>query len=500
MDRSLHADTKLAGGKEFFQVGLRGVLALIASCALITWAWLRLSDSLESNESLRLIRAGTVSQRRTAAGNLRSETGDQEVQRAFSALVDALRDDDAEVRGMAAQSLAVLVNQLQGRPAITPSEALLLKTRIDTTVQGLVKLLADPDVAVRVAASQGLGSMVRSGRSSPTAEQLEAMTDESNAVRRAAALEAWGSRDVPIPPELAAMLADPSAAVRTAAARALARFPTALDETIPTLLLMIENDEPAVRRSCMTALDATWPAPPLVPTLVAALGSREREVRSQAATLLGRIGPEARAARPALIALLKEPLPAQASGRTDAPIPPRDLAVAAARALGQMGQSQEVLSALVRMLSGKFDERLFAAAGAIGALGPPAEAAVPALIDAYKRLLDSHRSVIGQMAVPEALGRVAPGSSRAPDAVAILMRALDSSDRWIRRGAVRALGQFGKAAAPAIPRLQALRDDPDSGLREDVAAALAAIEGRSQPKVAALPSPASGPRPVSAAD
>jgi HEAT repeat protein len=502
MDRSLPADTKVAGRKEFFQVGLRGVLALVASCALMTWAWLRLSDSLESNESFRLIRTGTAAQRRTAAGHLRSETGDQEVQRAFAALINALGDDDAEVRGMAAQSLAVLVNQLQGRPAITPSETGLLKTRIDTAVRGLVKLLADPDVAVRVAATQGLGSMVRSGRSSPTAEQLEAMTDESNAVRRAAALEAWGSRDMPLPPELAAMLADPSAAVRTAAARALARFPTALDETVPTLLLMIENDEPGVRRACVAALSAAWPASPLAPTLVAALGSRESEVRYLATMLLGRIGSEARAARPALIALLKEPLPAQATGRSDAPFPPRVLAAAAARALGQMGPSQEVVAALVKMLSGELDDRLFAAAGAIGALGPPAAAAVPALIDAYKRVLDSHQSVIGQIALPAALGRVGPGSARAADAIAILIRALDSSDPWIHPGAVRALGQFVRAAAPAIPRLKALRAAPDSRLRDDVEAALAAIEGRAQPSkvTTTIPSPSTGPRPASAAD
>jgi hypothetical protein len=70
-------------------------------------------------------------------------------------------------------------------------------------------------------------------------------------------------------------------------------------------------------------------------------------------------------------------------------------------------------------------------------------------------------------------------TARAPDAIAILVRALDSGDEWVRRGAVQALGSFGEDAAAAIPKLRTLEQDPAKVVRAAARAAVAALEAGS---------------------
>jgi HEAT repeat protein len=125
--------------------------------------------------------------------------------------------------------------------------------------------------------------------------------------------------------------------------------------------------------------------------------------------------------------------------------------------------------------------RIRAAVQGLGEIGPPAVAAVPALIAAYNQAL-AHQHTLAQFAIPSALGRIAPNSPVAPDAVAALVRALDSKNQSIRNGAVEALGQFGKDAAAAIPKLRALQDDPDTFMRSVAARSLAALGVAPQPK------------------
>src|SRR5205823_9774184 len=104
-----------------------------------------------------------------------------------------------------------------------------------------------------------------------------------------------------------------------------------------------------------------------------ALKSRDREVRYLTAELLGRIGPEAKGAIPALITVLREPFDLEETNRSRAVVPwDRDPAWSAARALGQMGPSREAIAALIEVISPEKVERLLAASQGIGELGPPA--------------------------------------------------------------------------------------------------------------------------------
>ena len=83
------------------------------------------------------------------------------------------------------------------------------------------------------------------------------------------------------------------------------------------------------------------------------------------------------------------------------------------------------------------------------------------------------------MGISDAIGRIAPKSASAADAIAILIRALDSRDEWVRRGAAEALGNFGEDAAPAMSKLRTLEHDPAKDVRVAASAAVVAIEAAS---------------------
>jgi HEAT repeat protein len=353
----------------------------------------------------------------------------------------------------------------------------------------------------------------------PPAEQLAALQDKSNAVRRRTAKLIYGAPDVTLPPELAAALRDESAQVRTAAARALARFGPDLGPEIPTLFAMMERDETDVQKACTEALQEVWPTPALVPTLIEFLKSRDSRIRIDAVFLLGRIGPEASQTIPDLIAILNERVDLDKRDGSDAKTSPSVAAGLAARALGHMGPRPEAIAALLDVISPEKLERIMAyerrraeqaqalptqgkigpgidpdtfqrresfriavAVQALGEIGPPAVAAVPALISAF-----NNGWWLFPTGIPAALGQIAPNSPAAPDAVGVLIRALDEQSPSRRLEALEALGHFGTDAAAAIPKVQALQADRDASIRDAAAKSLAALEAPSQPAAGGLP-------------
>ncbi len=497
MDEVALAGSGDATKKGRFRMGMKGLMGAVASCALIIWAGLSIRDQLQGHQSLRVIRAGNAVERRTAAQDLWDEPGiDSEA--AMAALIHALGDGDTGVRATSAKSLGNLVYRLRSQPRRAPVASDPLKRRIDVATRALVPLLSDQDPGVRAAAATGLGTMPwgPSREEQPPPKQLAALLDASNAVRRQAAKMIYGSPLVTLPPELVAALKDESAEVRAAAARALARFGPDLDPEIPALLAMMERDETDVRKACGGALQAAWPTPAVVPTLIGFLKSRDHVVRIHAALLLGRIGPEASVAIPALIAVLNEPFDAAYY-----PDPARE----AARALGQMSPTREAIAALVAVISPEKVERnlasfpkpgetgsppsdvparkalrIMSAMEALGRIGPPAVAAVPALIAAYRMALRTNHSMAAT-AIPKALARTAPNSAGAPDAVSVLIRSLDSKGPAFQMGAIEALASFGSDAAQAIPKLRVLHEDSDNLVRNAAAKTIAAIEVQTKP-------------------
>ncbi|MGP0068642.1 MAG: HEAT repeat domain-containing protein [Isosphaeraceae bacterium] len=467
-----------------FRVGMKGLMGAIASFAFIAWAGSLIRDHLEGYQPLRGIRSGDIEERRAAA--LYLSRGEQSVpaEAALAALVETLDDEDAGVRSAAAQSLGSLLYTFREKPPTTPVAPDLFKRWKDVATRGLVRVLSDRDPDVRTSAAIGLGMLARRpGPATRTPSPLSALRDASNDVRRKTARMIYGSPDMTLMPELVSALRDESAAVRAATARALKGFGPDLDAEIPALILMMETDEAHVRAACFEALEAAWPPPSLVPTLTASLKSHRHEVRARAIQLLGRIGPEARPAIPALIPILNEPF-----GESYPYLPQ-----AAAQALGEMGPVPEAIAALVELISPEKVEanlaawrkigpnpsarteliddrrpaaelrviaqeslRIKSAIHALGDIGPPAVAAVPGLIAAYDKSLEVHHSMA--QAIPAALGRIAPNSDATPDAVAVLIRALDAKDPSTCLGAVEALAHFGTDASAAIPKLRAINE------------------------------------------
>lgn len=384
-------------------------------CLFMTWAGLRIWDKLTYSNPVRLILLGSVSERRKAASDLKVVTEDTDVEGVMDVLVRASEDKDVDVRTAAAESLSVLVSEILRRPERTHAERERAKRRLDVATRKLTRGLFVPEPAVRASVIWGFGALGKSGK-------------------------------VELPPELFAALGDETSSVRQATFKALA---------------------------------AVQLTPAAVPTLIKALNSRDREVRFHAAELLGRLGLEAKKAVPALLATLKEPFDPQETKRSRTVAWSWDPACIAAKALGQIGASEEIVANLAEMLSSDTPERVSSAAEGLGYLGPRAGAAVPALIAAYDKVLKSKQHVIGQISIPYALGRIAPKTASAADAVAISLRALDSGDVWVRLGAAQALGSFGEDAAEAIPRLRILEQDPVKDLRVAASAAVMAIEAES---------------------
>ncbi|MFE6335837.1 fumarate reductase/succinate dehydrogenase flavoprotein subunit [Streptomyces sp. NPDC057798] len=211
------------------------------------------------------------------------------------ALAAALADTDAEVRSTAAASLREVIETLAPEPALRDGLAAALTTadplaraaaldalrvlRLGET--GLfVTLLADPDIAVRLAAVRALVSV------DATAELARAAT------------------------------ADPSREVRVALAKALATVPDREDGDAPAdgagpgaaaaaLAELIGDADALVRAAAFEALGTTGCPPGVTPRVVAALSDPAWQVRAGAATALALADPGQ--AVPALAKALAEP-------------------------------------------------------------------------------------------------------------------------------------------------------------------------------------------------
>jgi HEAT repeat protein len=439
-------------GRRFF--GIRWPLVVVAFAFFVTWVVLFGGPLWTNNNPLRLIQSGTAEERQKAALDLGESTDGKDIDAVIASLVAATNDTDVVVRSVAADSLSGVVHRMLRRPPATPEETRKYDERVSLVARTLKRGLSDPDPIVRKTAAYGFGLL-------------------------------GGMRPLDLPPELISALGDQSERVRTAANGALhvAHLTTAV-----------------------------------VPNLLEALASSERDIRFNAAEILGRVGPGAEPAVPALLAILNEPFDRERNERTAGAAWQWDPACAAAAALGKISASQHVIDRLIEMLSSDVVERISSAAKGLGTLGPKAISAGPALIMSYERMLASEKNWsaarglaalgpkaiaaapaliisywhmlaseehwIGQIEIANAIGRIAPHSTSAPRAVAVLVRALDSKDWSIQRGAIDALAKFGPEAAGATSKLHDIErneEPPHSGNKVAATAALAAIAGNPGP-------------------
>jgi HEAT repeat protein len=211
--------------------------------------------------------------------------------------------------------------------------------------------------------------------------------------------------------------------------------------------------------------------------LVKQLRGTDTAAREKAAAALEKLGPEAKAALPDLIAALKAddvtvpPLVVQvlagmgsaAVGDLTEALADKQARLHALRALKRIGpDARPAVSALIDVVKTDLapsSPSCTEACEALGRIGPAAREAVPVLIDAAK-LKAAGSSVRLQATI--ALGRIGPA---AREAVPVLVEAVKEPAyrgplRW---HAAATLGQIGKDARDAIPPLVELVKDAKAG-------------------------------------
>jgi len=487
--------------------GVRLLIALVVCCAAIFWAGRSLWENTHPALALaRGLRSADPAQRLAGIRDL-SALGPDESGAAMRPLLPALADPVASVRSTAAHALGNVASYAvkSGTEAET----------VRAVVQGLFGILKDPDPSVRMDAAGALAVLaeVASGNSGGTGGRgkakaakssgalpsmidqkgvvdalLDLLGDPDTEVRRAALLGVGNvaSRLPGNPPQaLFAAMDDESPIIREAAVAALVGFPSGLDALIPMLFRHLEHDEPLVRAACVNGLGRIRPSaltPAVTPLLIAGLGSRERDVRLHSVSLIGRMSPDPRVAVPALIAVLREPYESdqQRLAGQMLMIAYAGPAQEAAQVLGRIAPGTpaagQAISALTEVVRTGPPRRRAAAAKALAQFGPAAALAVTGLIAFLDEAEAGKQMSEDAASAARALGRIAPGTSSAPKAVAALSAVLKSNSAPTREAAIGAIRSFGPAAASAravIPTLRELNEkDPVPNIRQAAASAL----------------------------
>ena len=400
------------------------ILGAIALCA---WGIGR-DDRTTVAGLIRRLKDGAKGNRRDAATALGHLTGPGAGVGA-QALIEALRDADAEVRARSARSLGTL---LANNPA---------SSNLDASSRILGQALLDSRPAVRASAAVGLRSLGRemAGMFEAAIEGLRGddptLRSESEAVLSALAI--WEPGDLR---RMLALLDDPDAAVREAARKALTRRELSLN--------------------AVTALDV----------LASTLKAGSDGAREVAATMLGRVptgrdllviavrdaAPRVRLAASAAMGSFSEDPIARFALRlaTDDP----DLGVrataSASLALGRHATKAEALADLRIAL--KNDD---ARADLADEIETNPDRATPRLIVALR---DDNPRV--RAAAARCLGEVARRSENMESFIVALTLALSDRDPFVRRASAASLGRHGPDAGLATEALKQAISDADRGV------------------------------------
>lgn len=262
------------------------------------------------------------------------------------------------------------------------------------------------------------------------------------------------------------LLADPSAAVRRAAAAALGQLGGAASAATAELIGRLQDEDEAVRCRAAEALgEVGGDAGPRVTALCQLLEEPNAPLRVAAARALGAMRQEAAGAVPALVPLLHA---ADEEVRGAAADALSRIGVAPGAALDSLSDGLESKDNLVRAQT----------AEALGEIGASAASVAPALAEA---LTDENDRVRAKAA--EALGRM---GEAAADAVPELMRALRDQDNWVSALAAEALGEMGDSAAAAAPALVRSLGHPNPRVRANAADALGKLGPAANPARLAL--------------
>jgi HEAT repeat protein len=398
---------------------LRLIIVLGICGAAIFWAARAVWESRHPALALaRGLRSGQVSQR-LAAIEEASQLDASESAAAIQPLVGALDDPDPGIRAAAAQALGV-TGSVVVRSATDPTAA-------RAAAHGLTECLKDRDTRVRIAAVGALRILAGTASGSPSRGSGRGRT-------KASTVAAPPPSPIDVGAVTAALLdlvADRETDVRGAALFALATVAPSSGGGPPPALLAALDDESPSNRAVAVAAVASFPRglDPLIAPLFRHLEHDQPAVREACSHSLGRI--RAAALTPAVAPIL----------------------------IAGLGNPDRAVRVHIVAL--------------LGGIAADAQTTVPALISVMREPFDSDQREMGDrlsvsyvgpaQQAAQTLGRIAPGTPTASQAIAALTEVVRSGRPERRAAAADALGRFGPAAAAAVgPLIVMASESPTS--------------------------------------
>ncbi|MDW5548714.1 HEAT repeat domain-containing protein [Methanosarcina sp.] len=365
----------------------------------------------------------------------------------ISIIIEALKDEDANVSGTAAWALENI--------------------KSDTVVNLLIKALNDQDSNVRENAAWILGNIKSDKAVQPL---IKALKDENSYVRMHAA---WALRDVKLDTAVQSLinaLKDEDSNVQIHATRALENIKS--DTTVQLLIKTLNDDSPRVRLYVIHALGNIKSDKAIQP-LINTLKDENLYMRQRVAEALGKIKSDK--AIQLLINALKDENSyvrkgvAEALGyiKSDKAVEPlinalkdedANVREIAANALGNIKPEIAVQPLTDALRDGNSDVRK-SVAHALGNI--KSNKAVDPLINTLKKDEDTN---VREMAA-EALGNI-----KSENAVQTLINALNDENSYVRVSAAKALGNI-KSDTAVQPLINALKDE-DANVRRSTVEAL----------------------------
>ncbi len=442
------------------------------------------------------------------AGTLNTVPVDQLIERLSSAdtAVQLKAIERLGLLGPAAKkAVPALRKLLQSENATVRAEAAWALGKIGPdakeAVSALAVLLKDPKVKVRAYAARALGQIGSAAQSA--SEQLIRAAFDKDVVVRREALGALQKIHPPVEktiPILLKVLDESDPALVVPALHTLAEFG---EKALPFLKQLLQNDK-ACYWACVVLADMGPKAAETVPLVAKLLEHKQPEHRLQALLALAAIGPAAKTVVPKIVQLLEQ------DSQTA-------VKYAAAYALGKIGDRQGGLEPLTKVFKSTNDEQLrIIAAWSLLQLGPKDKQLVTAARMTILKGLNSSKQQVRATAVralvelkpgeekmsseeidefvkamqsapPQVVGAVLDGLAAKGEVVLpALRRAL--TDQRLRVYAVRVIQRMGPKAASLVPQLLKLLQDPqtDESLRREIHFALGRIGEAAAPAVPEL--------------
>ncbi len=401
---------------------------------------------------------------------------------------DLEQDDCAATRAQLKRggkaAMPLLMEIARGGSDVTQTRAADLLAQLgENAVSALVKSLSKPEE--RPTALYVLGKIGPKAKAAvySLTRWLGETKDETDKLTVLYVLQSIGPAADEAVPDLIDVLKTGNDKLQPATMLVLAKIGPAAHPSIP--LLIAKLDAPITREPARMALAGI--GSPSVPALVEVLRSaKPAEVRAAAARAVETIGPQAKAAVPALTACLQD---SQAQ-----------LNLEACRALARIGpDAKDAVPNLIVLLPAK-DNVSEAAKDALARIGPEAKSAVPALVAVFGSAAPI--KAIGPAAIPELIALLAKKDQHATAAgfltefkdaavgpaiealrheepavrvavaqylkpavgepaktVPALCAVLNDNETQVRAAARDSVRQFGPAALPYLDQLLAGKDD-----------------------------------------